>query len=425
MADRAAGIGDGKSVTVIGAGFSGLVSAYFLVKAGYRVRVVESRLRPGGLIETHHEPFGLVESAANGLLNSTLIEDLFSDIGVELVATLKESRKRFIFRSGRPRRWPIGPTASLRLLVFLFKYLFFRAGVKPKAEETVSDWSRRTMGQECADYLVSAFLQGIYAGDPEKMSATLIFGKLFASAKAGRSTKPSVRGTVSARGGMGEVIEKLTRTLEVRGVEFLYGTEAAALQAEPREPIVLAASATQAGQLLASLDPERAYVLQQIELLPIVTATTAISQTEPPQAFKGFGCLMPPKENTQALGVLMNGMIFPGRSLKGFAETWIFGGARAGSGEVLRKSDQELLDLIASERKRIFGVETQSLHGFRITRWPQALPHYTIQLEKGIGVLQGFRKNVILMGNYLGEIGLAKILERASRLPEEFSNQRS
>ena len=44
----AAGIGKGKTVTIIGAGMAGLTSAYELSKAGFVCTVLEARSRPGG-----------------------------------------------------------------------------------------------------------------------------------------------------------------------------------------------------------------------------------------------------------------------------------------------------------------------------------------------------------------------------------------
>src|SRR5690349_4938813 len=43
-----AGSGKGRSVVILGAGIAGLVSAYGLQKAGYRVTVLEARDRIGG-----------------------------------------------------------------------------------------------------------------------------------------------------------------------------------------------------------------------------------------------------------------------------------------------------------------------------------------------------------------------------------------
>jgi len=41
-----------RPINVAGAGFSGLVTAYFLTKAGRAVRIFERKDRAGGLIQT-------------------------------------------------------------------------------------------------------------------------------------------------------------------------------------------------------------------------------------------------------------------------------------------------------------------------------------------------------------------------------------
>ena len=72
-----------------------------------------------------------------------------------------------------------------------------------------------------------------------------------------------------------------------------------------------------------------------------------------------------------------------------------------------------------TKRMGVLGAERSTVEGHRITRWPEALPHYTVDLERVLPQLQGMKNGVILIGNYLGDIGLARILERAARLPEE------
>ena len=313
----------GKRVTVVGAGFSGLAAAHFLQKAGFQVEVLEERARPGGLIGTHREPFGLVETAANGLLNSILVEELFGDLGLKLTPTLRGARKRFIFRDGKLSRWPLGLKGSLNLLSFLAKFMFKRKSVAPRAGESASEWATRVLGEEASQYLVEAFLQGIYAGDAGRMSATLLFGRFFEATNV-KHPKPRVRGTVSAPEGMGQLIAIWRERLAERGVQFRFDSKFGALRERPSHPVVIATSAKAASQILEGLDPERAELLREVELLPLMSVTVAF---ETPTSVRGFGCLFPPRENRFALGVLMNDCIFPGRVQKGYSETWIFGGA--------------------------------------------------------------------------------------------------
>lgn len=405
-----------KRITVIGAGFSGLASAFYLSRAGFQVEVIEERERAGGLISTTKTSFGLVESAANGFLNSARVEELFGLLGLEVVPTLKSARRRYIFRRGFPRRWPLGLLGSLRLLVFFAGFVLWRPLFAPRPRETVRAWARRALGDEAGQYLVEAALQGIYAGDPTRMSATLLFGRFF-DRRRPREPKPRHRGTVSTTEGMGQLIEKLRERLERAGVRFVFASKFSSFQLEPDHPVVVATSAHAASEILSELDPSRAEACAKVELAPIVSV--AVAFRDPPEA-QGFGCLFPPVEGHEALGVLMNNFIFPGRALKGFLETWIFGGARADRRQLMALGDQEMLDKTIDERQSTLGASGEHF-GFRVTRWPRALPHYTVELEESVAEMRGLRRNVILIGNYLGDIGLARILERASRLPPEIS----
>ena len=433
-----AGPGNQRPVTVVGAGFSGLCAAYHLVRAGYHVEVHEASERPGGLINTLALPFARVETAANGLLNSPAVEELFSSVGLPLTTTLPTARKRFIFR-GKPRRFPLGFFGVMGLAWFFLQFALARRDrVAPRAGETVREWGHRVMGVEATTYLVEGALQGIYAGDAGRMSATLILGRFFppagpgekerrlanafhqwrlkrAEPKAAKGPK-RIRGTVSAPGGMGELIDRMRAYLEGQGVVFKFSTTVG-MSVEPSHPVVVATSAPQASRLLSDLDPARSALLAQFELVPIVTATVSYRE---PSLYKGFGCLFPPIEKRKALGVLMNNFIFPNRAHEGYSETWILGGASESSRDLLAMSDSELLALIQSERHLTLKVASDII-GHKITRWPQAIPHYTVELERLLPGLRGTSRNVLLAGNYLGQIGLGKILEATRELPEEIN----
>ncbi len=135
--------------------------------------------------------------------------------------------------------------------------------------------------------------------------------------------------------------------------------------------------------------------------------------------FQGFGCLIPRGFNIKALGILMNSFIFQGRAKK-YNETWIFGGVH--EDELLKLSDEEVLTKITEERFQILGHK-ENLLDYRIYRWKQALPYYDLQLEEVLRELQEMvpPSNIYLHGNYLGGLGLSKILERSENLAEEIS----
>jgi oxygen-dependent protoporphyrinogen oxidase len=403
-----------QTIKVVGAGFSGLVTAYYLAKDGFKVKICEQSARAGGLIKTIHTPHGLVETAANGLLNSARLEALCADIGVPLLPTRRDGRKRFIFR-GRPKQLPLNFSDVCNLGVRLAASAM---SLRPRPFETISEWGIRVLGKGATNYLLVPALGGIYAGDPERLSASLILGRaaLPEHLRTNRPAGAKVRGTVAPPHGMQQLIDGLVDHLKRAGVEFVLDHRA---QADANGPTAVCLSALSAAEFLADIAPEVSEALRRVEMVSLVTATSFYA----PEAnrLKGFGCLFPTDQGFRARGVLFNDCIFEGRG-PAHSETWIFGGAL--DPDVVSLSDQELAQLIADERGRFFGKHDSALD-VQITRWPNALPHYSIELERILTTLPSPPPNIALVGNYLGRIGLGKILERAACVAEDFHNRGS
>lgn len=397
-------------VKVVGAGFSGLATAYYLVKQGCEVQVVEKNSRPGGLIRTIQTQHGPVETAANGIQNSVRLEEMCADIGVPLNPTRREARARFIFR-GQPQRFPLSAAEVMKLG---FRFAASATNLRPRPFETIAVWGRRVIGEAASDYFMSPALGGIYAGDPERLSAGLIFGRavLPAHLQTTRPTKPKLRGTVAPPNGMQQLIDRLRQYLERAGVEFVFNRS---VQIEAGEAAIICASAPAAAECLSTAAPQLSASLRRIEMMPVVTVTCQYERSA--AKLKGFGCLFPRSEGFRARGVLFNECIFAGRG-PAHSETWIFGGAL--DPDIVGLSDSQLTELIKSERQRLYGEHREAI-GVHITSWPEALPHYSIDLERILMQLPSPPANVDLVGNYLGRIGLAKLIERAAFVAERFS----
>jgi oxygen-dependent protoporphyrinogen oxidase len=390
-------------INVVGAGFSGMVSAYFLTKAGRRVRIFEKSARAGGLIQTIHTQHGLVETAANGLLNSARLEAMCADIDVPLLPTRRDGRKRFIYR-GSPRQVPLKPSELARIGFGFARNL---GGLRPRPFESIAEWGERVFGKGATTYLLAPALGGIYAGDPNQLSASLIFGRTFLPQhlETRRTLKGKTRGTVAPPNGMQQLIDGLHDYLNEAGAEFLFNHEAPKLTGEPT---IICVSAGAAANYLAENAPEVSERLSRIEMLSLIT-TTCFYQSDA-ATLNGFGCLFPHDQGFHARGVLFNNCIFDGRG-PAHSETWIFGGALDPG--VVKLNDTELAEVISHDRERFFGRVDQPL-ATHITRWPKALPHYSLALERTLTSMPPPPANVALVGNYLGKIGLAKILERAA-----------
>ena len=189
--------------------------------------------------------------------------------------------------------------------------------------ETIANWGRRVVGAGATDYFLAPALGGIYAGDPDRLSASLIFGQavLPDHLQTTRPARPKLHGTVAPPNGMQQLVDGLCDYLDRAGVESVLNHDA---KIEAGEPAIVCTSARAAAECLADVAPQLSESLRQIEMMPVVTATC---QYDPAAAkLKGFGCLFPRSEGFRARGVLFNECIFAGRG-PAHSETWIFGGA--------------------------------------------------------------------------------------------------
>jgi oxygen-dependent protoporphyrinogen oxidase len=390
---------------ILGGGFSGLSLAWYLQKKGCEVSVYEEANRLGGLLGTATNANGIAERAANGIMNSDLLMELVSDLGLTPLFSNEAAKKRYIERDG-PRRFPLTVLEAFDLAFKASPLLWQgKERLRPHHQETLKEWGYRNLGPGATNFLIKPAMNGIYAGDVARMSAKLITSSLI-------FTKPEakVKGLMSFKGGMQELIDALEKHLRENGVRFYLGQ---APEVKANENWIVSTSAWAAAKVLKQIDPEISQALEKIECLPLMTVTAYFENKL--NDLQGFGCLFSDNKKTRALGVLMNSNIYDHRGPK-YSEAWIFGGAL--DLNALQMSDEDVKKEILRTRKEIFGSD-EKLLDLVITRWPQALPHYTVALESVIEKLN--TSNIQLHGNYLSGIGLSHILSRSHKLANQLA----
>lgn len=393
-----------KTVAVVGAGISGLLSAYFLRQKGYIVTVFERAPQVGGKLSTHATPYGIAERAANAILSDALVEEVCETIGVPLISTLSASKARYIYSQGRPRRWPLGLVDTWTLFLFLLKKPWLqREALKNK---TLATWLGEYLPQRVINRVFTPACQGIFGMGTESLSATLIMNYFFNKKKM---PKGKLKGSVSAPQGMGQIVKTLKAYLESQSVRFVQN-EVVDLKtmATDFQEVVLATDVTAAAELLTAMKDHRGPSLASVPTVDLVSVNAFWEKS--PLPFAGFGILFPRGEGIQALGVLQNHFIFPNRSdERTLSETWIYR---------LEDVGEDVLDTLRLDREKLFktsGVLKDSV----INKWPKALPLYGVELERVLEHFPPGHPRVHLMGNYLGEIGLNRLFARAKQLAQE------
>ena len=167
------------AVAIVGAGVAGLTAAYRLKRRGIRVVVYEASDRAGGVIQTDRREGYLAELGPNSAMAGAALTEIVSQLGLDgsRVDAQREGRKRYVVRKSKLIALPTSPSQLLttRLLsngakLAIFGEPMVETGDSPM-EESVATFVRRRFNQEVLDVIVNPFVAGIFAGDPEQLSA--------------------------------------------------------------------------------------------------------------------------------------------------------------------------------------------------------------------------------------------------------------
>src|SRR5499425_522252 len=178
---------------VVGAGISGLTTAFALRKAGIDARIVDGASRPGGLIQSVRRDGYLVECGPQSFSGNASLTSICRDLEILDRSILADSKApRFVLINGALEKVPLGPGLLVSPLMgggtrtALFRDVLGRSEA-PDSDESVASFIRRKFSPTLLDRLVGPFVSGIYAGDPEKLSLRAAFPFLYEADKASGS----------------------------------------------------------------------------------------------------------------------------------------------------------------------------------------------------------------------------------------------
>jgi oxygen-dependent protoporphyrinogen oxidase len=398
------------SARVIGAGLSGLATAWCLADRGVHVEIVEAAAAPGGLLRSRRTPHGLVESAANAFTWNDDVEAWFKRLDIAPQFPEVTSRRRFIFRDGHPRRWPLSVSETGALGASI-AWSALQRRMRPVGDESVADWGERVLGRAATAWLLEPALQGIYGATSDRLAARAVFG----SRRRGRSL-------AAPADGMGAFVDRLAERLDRRGVVFSFNARTTSL--DPSIRTVVCTDARTSGDLVAPYAPALSAAIRAIPMNALVSATAFFPPH--PADTHGFGVLFPRQGGIVALGVLLNADIFSGRSTMR-SETWIYGWA---AGRPL-PSERDLAAMLVQDRSVLTGRREPAVALFIGGRDAMSpgddpvhaswLPVYDASVLLVNERLADLPPWLGLAGNYTGRLGVAKLLDVASEAAERLA----
>jgi len=445
-----------RKVAVIGAGLTGLSAAVHLRARGTEVTVLESSSLPGGPVRSEYDGGFLVEHGPNSMMTTDAkVADFLQSLGLESDIVEPQAKKRFLVRKGRPLALPLGASGAVTTPLFSLagKLRALREPFVARREmddESLASFVSRRLGPEALAYAVEPFVAGIYAGDPEKLSARWAFPKLWnlerehgslirgALGKKRGGYRPKM---ISFRNGMGELLQRMAEKLgprlhcgvRVESIErtgnhwIVEWSRAGLVRRETVDAVLSTIPAFGVPDLPWPQDLRGSLgFLREIIYPPVTVAALGFRRTDVTHPLDGFGMLVPEAEKRRILGAIFSSSLFPGRAPRDHVLLTVFvGGER--QPRMAQLGDDALEQDILSDLRDLLGVRGAPVFR-RVIRWPRAIPQYNLGYGEFVDHMEKAERDwpgLHLGGNYRGGIAAGQCIQNGLRLAEQLSTPSS
>jgi len=457
---------------IVGAGISGLSLAHTLQEDRRRILLCERQGRVGGNITTGMAEGFLWEEGPTSFSPTPELLRLAVDVGLEQDLVLADRKlPRYVYWQGQLLAVPMSPPAAissqlltlqgkLRALTGALGFIAPAMALSEQGgEETIAQFFQRHLGTEVTQRLVAPFVSGVYAGDPDLLSASASFRRIVKLSEIGggllagailqrRGTKkqvkpqdPSIPKTrpgelgsfkqgISAlpqaiASGLGDTVKlgwHLTTLQKSDRQTYIaeFDTPAGPEQVEARS-VVLTTPAYVTADLLQHLAPTASQALREIPYPPVACVVVAYPQTALKQPLRGFGNLIPRRQSIRTLGTIWSSSLFPGRAPQGWQLlTNFIGGAT--DPEIGDLDDEQIVQAVHQDLCRILLKEDVPPKVLAVHLWKRAIPQYTLghlqRLEQVNQAVEQF-PGLFLCSNYFDGVSLGDCVKRAIELLAE------
>ena len=448
-----------KDVVIIGAGITGLTTAWHLKKKGLDFVLLEQADRVGGVIHTVSEDGFLYEEGPNsGVIGNPEVVSLFEELSAEceLEEANSNVKKRYILKNGKWEALPGGLKAAIKTPLFSlgdkFRILlepFRPAGKDP--HETLAGLVERRMGKSFLDYAIDPFIIGVYAGDPARLVPKYALPKLynleqqygsFIGGTVKKQFKPKTeeekkvtRGVFSVKGGLSTLISTLEKKIGNENIllnsndvivvpiedyfEVTFrnaGDECITLKTKK---LISTLGAHQLDRVMPFIDRVSLAKITALHYTRVLEVVLGFKEWEG-MKLDAFGGLIPFVEKRDLLGVLFMSALFGDRAPEGGALFSIFmGGVRRP--ELCNLSEVEIREILQQEFCDLMRLKEFKPELLKIIFHSYAIPQYEADSGdrfKAVSEIECQFPGLIIGGNLRDGIGMADRILQAKQLAD-------
>ena len=441
-------------IVIIGAGLTGLTTAFALRNKNRNVTILERADRVGGQIQSHHVNGFVFESGPNtGVVKYPEVMDLFHSLndGCKLEIAQASAKRRLIWKGNKFHELPSGLLSAITTPLFstydklrILTEPFRAKGNNP--DESVAELTKRRLGTSYLDYAVDPFLAGVYAANPTMLPTKYALPKLYdleqdygsfilGAIKKARQPKTdrdktATKEVFSTHGGLSSLTnamadrigsdnillnaKSISITPSADGFDINYTVNGEQHNIKCNK-VVTTCGAYALSALLPFVDSDIMQSITSLKYAPVIQVGVGIADTKGVN-HSAFGGLVPSKEKRDVLGILFPSDCFAERApQKGAAYAFFIGGMR--HPEMINLSDEEIkrhvIDDLHSMMKYPTTIQPEAIN---IYRHDKAIPQYessTGNRLKSIDLLQQTYPGLVIAGNLKDGIGMGDRIKQA------------
>lgn len=459
-------------VVIIGAGITGLTTAYYLKKKGIDFIIIDKAQNAGGVISTHAENGFVYETGPNtGVLSQPetleLIQELKDSCKLEIANAA--AKKRWIWQGDSWQALPSGFKAAVKTPLFSMadKIRILAEPFRPKGknpDETLAQLVRRRMGESFLNYAVDPFILGIYSGDPSYLVTRFALPKLYnleqkygsfiggavrkGFEKKDERAKLATGDVFSIKGGLKHLIDALIDRIGPdtfimnavdttvsplenglkrlnstgQGKNFLIKTVVQEREVEIHSDFVITTTGShELPKLLPFISASEAADINNLIYAKVLQVTLGFNKWEG-IPLDAFGGLVPFIEKRDVLGILFLSSFLSERAPQGGALLSVFmGGVR--KPHLTELSDNEVMKILSKEVMAMIGLTAFKPDLLKITRYTHAIPQYGLSTGERLEAVDRLQKQypgLIIGGNLRNGIGMSDRIKQGKEIADTF-----
>jgi oxygen-dependent protoporphyrinogen oxidase len=416
-----------RRVLIAGGGITGLSAAYNLERSAaeqglpVEIKLVERANRLGGKLGTESLDGLLIDIGPDSfMVQKPWAIELCREIGLESEIISSLSSRFYMLMNGELHAVPhelvsLVPTKPEALWKTTFislsgKMRATKEGLIPQRgdikDESLSSFMRRRFGDEFASHFAEPLMGGVHAGNPDQMSMAAIYPSFWEmERKHGSITKALLEARLAAMGngkprlsspfvalrrGMQSLVDRLREKLEVTrirtgvSIDRLYRTgdnhyrailsDGAEIEADS---VLLTTPAYAAADLLKTVSPDAAELLDTIPYASTAVVTLAYRREQVRNPLEGTGFLVPRDQGRAITGCTWSSNKWEGRSPDDLALMRVFMGHAGRDTGIVPGNEERLARTAHEELAAILGIENEPVF-HRTDLWRNSMPQYRV-----------------------------------------------